>query len=65
MMALELGRTDIAEKLLKLGASAAFKNKVRMCWNLWVELEREVSHFAPLWLGQGGGRGGGGMESLS
>ena len=39
MMALELGRTDIAEKLLKLGASAAFWNKVSICWNLWVELE--------------------------
>ena len=44
MMALELGRTDIAEKLLKLGASAAFWNKVSICWNLWVgRLARERS----------------------
>ena len=30
MMALELGRTDIAEKLIELGASVAFKNKVNI-----------------------------------
>jgi hypothetical protein len=31
MMALELKKEDIAQRLIELGASAAFRNKVCLC----------------------------------